>query len=251
MNNESFVRSVVKTSFPIVLLCAGVAGAFISCTKSPIGPLVPFPDNPLEKAYYLKSGDLLEQFFAEWTAAIPPTNESELENLSDTLRAIHAIFKIFYSPFDLSKVGGSEWGSGFYHGSRYVVVQTSMLFRADSVADIDTVKEFFPAVSFSEAGVVYLTDEYRDCLTDFLQADSTWEGRQKRMEFLNLKTKVVPGHWFGWHLVTHPEVFFIQFYENLTRARLYFRVIYQGGEAEFHREDNGWTMTGSRLIWIE
>ena len=78
------------------------------------------------------------------------------------------------------------------------------------------------------------------------------EGESKRRaDFIGGQIRVWSGHWGGWHIATHPWVEEIEVNEELTEARLDFKLVYEWGEAFFRRQEDGWQMTSSELTMIE
>ena len=67
----------------------------------------------------------------------------------------------------------------------------------------------------------------------------------------NSQLKIFPGQWFGWHFLTHPEVEIIYFNSTLDSATVHFRIVFEGGEARFAKNNDKWEMHESKLTWIE
>ena len=59
-------------------------------------------------------------------------------------------------------------------------------------------------------------------------------------------------YWGGyWHLETHPDIYYILFNEALNKAKVEFRVGYEGGEAILVKEKGEWIIKKSKMTWIE
>lgn len=209
------------------------------------------PETFLETAYRQQSEELLHQFFAEWQGTVYAKTDSQLRPEGEIIQEIYAIFQTFYDPFDLSKFSESSWNNNVYTGIRYIIVQPSVSFQMEGDPETDTVEEFRPFLVFPNTQVVYLTDGYRQMLSDFLESAPSIAEKEKRLEFLNTMTRVVPGHWGKWHFCTHPQVYNIRFSSDLSQATVFFRIIYRGGEAFFQKEGDTWEMINLRLTWIE
>lgn len=74
----------------------------------------------------------------------------------------------------------------------------------------------------------------------------------RRQTFLNNYITVIYGHWGGyWHLETHPEISLVIINPSLTRAFLFFRLGYSGGDAILEKRNGDWKLIESRLTWME
>ncbi len=52
--------------------------------------------------------------------------------------------------------------------------------------------------------------------------------------------------------MTEIPVFYIQsFFLEMNYAKLFFRLVYQGGEAYLKKENGKWNLISSKLTWIE
>ena len=89
--------------------------------------------------------------------------------------------------------------------------------------------------------------------TNNIMSPSLPEGEsEERYNFLKEYIHILHGHWGGyWHLETHPEVNLILINNKLTRAKVYFRYGYQGGETLLEKENGEWTVKDSKATWIE
>ena len=144
-----------------------------------------------------------------------------------------------------------EVGNDYYKGVSFVIVQNNIRYNLYKEDSTRVLENFRPNIALDSSTVLYLTEAYEDSLSKFLTDTLGWEELANRMQFLNSKIKVVPGHWFGWHFITHPEISQIEFREGLQKALVYFRIRYEGAEADFEKINNQWIMTNSRITWIE
>jgi len=125
--------------------------------------------------------------------------------------------------------------------------------------------KFRPRVSFPNKKIVYLTDEYKKLLDDFLgdqhvdlgtenimQVAYAKDESRHRMEFLMKAAKIFYGHWGGyWQYETYPEANSIIFDREMQRAVVYFRCVYEGGEVYLEKKDGKWTIFSGQLTWME
>ena len=227
----------------------------------------------LEVAYKNSSTKDIDSFFLEWEKSVSQSSNDVIDQ-NEVIKSIFIIFKEFYAPSDLKKLGDWEWDN-MNAGYEYVVVQNTIYYYVSSndiveryslgIEQYDTITNFKPPVNTNLGKVLYLTDEYRKAINTFLGSESTGVGvgsimnpsmpvgeSQKRYEFLRKYIQIIPGHWGGdWHIATHPEVINIVFNNTLDEACINFRVGYMGGEAMFSKEGAKWVLKSSRATWIE
>ncbi len=241
------------------IICVGLLAVFVCCKDGTI--IEPSTENEilasLEIAYCSRSTQQLENLLKRWHQSFPPVDPGEIAQQSDTVQALYAIYQQFYDPFNLNKYGMNarqlEVGNNFYRGTPYVIVQDSIRYGIENGNELPKfiLRRFRPKVVFDQTTTLFLTGEYATALSKFLSQEKGQEELNRRLQFLNSKLKIVPGHWGGWHYITHPEVSSVIFEKNLQKATVYFRIRYQGGEAIFERTSSGWQMISSTLTWIE
>jgi len=97
----------------------------------------------LEKAYKRQSQELLGVFFQNWNDEIQPFSNEVISSLDDTVQNMYQVFEEFYSPRNLKRIGGSEFGE-IYQNTRFIVVQnhlrgyiTNQIYYTD--AEIDSI----------------------------------------------------------------------------------------------------------------
>lgn len=221
---------------------------------NPASPTEPSEQSFLEEIYQLNSQELFDQYLIKWHGEIKPIDSAEFNLLSDTQKSIYNIYQIFYDPYDLGKyctIGiCPEFGNNIYDNLKYVVVQNEIKYSINNYEDHKLISNFQPKLEMS-ATILYLSNEYKEEIDSFLDVDKHSNDIQKRYEFINTKLNVCPGHWGGWHYLTHPEVEMIYINESLDSAVVHFRIMYEGGEAEFRRTLDKWDMIESKLTWIE
>ncbi|MDP2060327.1 MAG: hypothetical protein U1C58_02035 [Flavobacteriaceae bacterium] len=218
--------------------------------------------------------DSFGQIFVDWNRTIKP-NSDDFIHQNDTINALFDVYKAFYKPLDLLKLGDWEWGNDLNSKCRYVVVQNKIVYSillTDNFDDFDwqkskkdSIENFRPPINLDKNKVLYLTDEYAKSIYIFLGTESAKLGEgnimnparpdgdsEKRFEILRPYIPILHGHWGGyWYLETHPNIGIIIFNKTLTKAKIDFRVGYQGGEATLERNGNHWTIKESKATWIE
>jgi len=232
----------------------------------------------LKKAYKDKSQSQLESFLQQWQSESKPL--ASLDSLSDLHKDVYQIYKDFYNPFNLSRVGSGEWGDSLYAGIDYVIIQNQLVinwYKTDTlnfwrhtntdslIMSKETVSNFRPDITFEQAKTLYLFPQYSKMINKFLGSKSYPLGfggimnpsrakgeSEERLDFLNEKLMIIHGHWGGyWHIATHPYVYSIEFNKDRTIATVNFRLGYQGGSATYIKKDGKWEMKQAGLTWIE
>ena len=231
-------------------------------------------NDKFEVAFKHNSTDTLGHIFLKWNEKVKP-NTTEFIEQNDTIKAVFDIYKEFYKPLDLLKLGDWEWGNDLNSNCKYVVVQNKIFYAVMSPASFDnfnwqtsqkdSIDNFRPPLNLDRKKILYLTAEYDKALNQFLGVESTEIGRpnimnpsraagesEKRYEMIRPFIPVLHGHWGGyWHLETHPDVNYILLDKALTKAQIDFRVGYQGGKATLEKHGNEWTIKKSKATWIE
>lgn len=232
----------------------------------------------LEKAYKKKSQSQYSQFLQKWQDESTPI--ASLDSLSNLQRNVYEIFEDFYNPFNLQRIGTGEWGDELYSDIDYVIIQNAIFiytYKTDSLnfhafentdsllLSKDSITNFRPELQFKQAKTLYLLPKYEIVINKFLGSKNYPLGRggimnpsrargksEKRLKFLNKKLNIIHGHWGGyWHIETHPEVFSICFNKDRTIAKINYRLVYQGGEAIYTKQNGEWKLKDAHLTWIE
>jgi hypothetical protein len=275
-----------------------------------------FGQNVEEKLlkYSFKNNDVdsLDMFFTKWEKEFQPISQKQFENLSDTLKDVYEIFSDFYTPQDLRRIGGSEWGDSLYFGVDFMIVQNRIDFSIVETLDKkkiiltylnnnvkdssiyenypetflkdttdyslgftyfssieylheDSIMDFRPIVNIDSIGVLFYKPEYTRTIARFLKNKhhklgfggimnpARAKGKSKtRLDWINTKVKIFQGHWGGyWQMTTYPSVNQILIDKERETALVYFRMVYEGGEALYKKIDNKWALIESKLTWIE
>jgi hypothetical protein len=274
-------KHILLATFFLGLLSCGqpdkgsinISNAKIEDTYKPCYTAAEFNDK-LEFNFKQARPDSFEQLFIDWNRTIKPNSEDFIHQ-NDTIHVVFDVYKAFYKPLDLLKLGDWEWGNKLNSKCRYVVVQNKLFYSillTDNFDDFDwkksrkdSIENFRPPIDLDRNKVLYLTNEYATSINKFLGAESTKLGEgnimnpsrpagesEKRYEVLRSFIPILHGHWGGyWHLETHPHVSVIIFNKTLTKAQIHFRVGYQGGEAILEKTGNEWTIKESKATWIE
>lgn len=238
--------------------------------------------NQLDIAYESGKKEDIEKIFHDWNEKIVMDNEAKI-NQNDTIKEIYAVFKEIYKPFDLQKLGDWEGdvGDSLNIGFPYVIVQESISYvclNTDSLSrslilNYIDVGDKIQAVSFSfcpplnntdKSKILYANSKYIDALEEFLGNESIKVGEENIMmpslpkgiskskyEFLRKYIPINHGHWGGWHITTHPKINKIYLNKKLDRAYVFFRVLYEGGEAELEKVEGKWEIKRSNGTLIE
>jgi hypothetical protein len=130
---------------------------------------------------------------------------------------------------------------------------------------IDSIRDFRPNLIQTKGTPLYLNDSYKKLLDKFLgnahyalgtgdimnpaQAKDESAARQK---FLGNFIKIYYGHWGGyWQLHSYPTIGSIIFDKDLKYAKIYYNMIYEGGEALLKFENKTWKLLSVKRTWIE
>ncbi len=244
----------------------------------------------LEEAYKKDSESDLKQFLDYYSSKGRLRNQ-EYDQKPFFEKSAYDIYKLFYTPNDLSRFGRGEFGDSIYKDVKYFIVQNEIEvqfsnkehlidtitgkrlysiidwidYNIPSILSIFSIKSFYPDVESENCKIIYYSEDFKELIEKFLDKDFTIPSvyglmssskthfiSEQRKEFLNKYIKIFGRAWEkGWHVETHPIVNFIVFNKNQTEAVIYFRLIYGGGEATFKYIDNKWVMLWSSLSWVE
>lgn len=182
-------------------------------------------------------------------------------NIADSIKPIYEVYKEVYSPWALERISNSEWGDGIYKDISYYIIQDSINYDFNFDKDYDenglmTIKRFRPEIANDAITTLYLNDDYREAINCFLGADGfnqhSEEEKMNRYKYLNSYLFLFHGHWGNyWHLETHPEISRISFNEAVDKAKVYFRLGYEGGEILLDKNGAKWDIVDWEMIWIE
>ena len=272
----ALVRGVFAT-FLIVLSCS-CASIPRYCERLPKYTAGEDPENQEKRlycAYREDSQQKLTAFLDAWSEDSLEVVEAELEEMPQPVQHAYVIFEDFYRPKELNRVGKAEWGPGQFLHAKYFLVSTALivtvkkslpesLFENDDEPNIAKweIEDFSPRAT-TDVPLCYLDDRYASLIGRFLGDEELPVGHRgimstsvargeslRRQEFVNHQVQIYHGHWGGWNFATDPSVYQIVFDEKLERAKLYFSLIYEGGEAVYERDENGWRLVKSELTWI-
>ena len=209
----------------------------------------------LETAFQSSSTSDLDRFFADWNTSV-----SSNTGQNDIVKAIYEIYREFYSPFDLKRLGDWEGGNSLNSNCKYAAVQNKIYYTVVerevfntwyNIEKFDSISDFRPQLNLEKSKILYLLPEYKEALNLFIGTVAS-ENTQARYEFVRPYIPILYAHEGGrWYLATHPEVSRILLTPDKTVAKLFFRVGFQGGEATLEKKNNIWIITESRATWIE
>lgn len=129
----------------------------------------------------------------------------------------------------------------------------------------DTIINFRPKISIDNKNIVYLNSSFNTGITSFLGTRIKKKNERlnyvyylsekevtKRQAFIEKNIKIWRGHWGAyWQLLTYPQVNIMVFDKNREYVKVFFRIVYQGGEAYLKKENGKWSLISSKLTWIE
>lgn len=223
----------------------------ISCTDS----LSPDPDLTLEQIYQNNSYKQFDNYISYWKSESIAISDEEMSAQPLAVKYIYQIFEDYYDPFNLNKYSrdghyNPEVGNDFYNSVNNLIVQDNITYRVnDNSNEINSIQNFRPRVTFPSVQILYLRNNYQEEFNSFLNRNHL--DIQARYNFIYSRMKVSPGHWSGWHILTHPEILNIDFNRNLDTAFVNFRIRYEGGKSIYVRTGEQWNLISSKLLWIE
>ncbi len=179
-------------------------------------------------------------------------------------------------------IGFARNTTGFYRDAKFIVIQSVVPFLIYSDNDFaklggsfstsdkvkhfykDSVTNFAPIVSYYDKQVLILTKKYEDILNEYLLG-SVFGSKKKfdetdfsmmhmKRAFLLPGIEIATEHWGnGWHYITFPEVFNIQFNQSFSKAIINFRSAWNGGgDAKYEKQNGKWLQKEYRPnTWIE
>ena len=230
-----------------------------------------------ENAYKKNSNDELKKILNRWNLAFQSVDLDNLNNPAE--KSIYELYKIFYKPKDLLKLGNWEWENKLNENSEFVIIQSKISYsildleslkninenKRGNVLKKDSIINFRPQIDFDKSKILYSNINYNLALTKFLGSQSTKFGKpnimsvsrpkkesEKRYKFIRPFIPVLHGHWGGyWQILTNPTIYALDFNRELTEAKIYFQVGYEGGETYLIKENQNWTIKESKTTWIE
>jgi len=267
----------MKPIVVVVALSFFLTGCAIFSPSSGVREDPPSELKELTDIYKKRDEAGFTEFIKTWSETYKPIPTSSLRQLPEVVRSSYEIFQLFYSPFNIKRIGGSEWGDKINEGSKCVVVQDTLNIRiVKSLANYNMtdcpedlcalqIAKFRPRLALKSKTVLRLTDKYERTLNSFLGTDHTPLGMgnimspaqssgesERRSDFLRKQFLVIQGHWGGyWELLTQPQVEYIVFNPELTEAIVHFQIVYEGGEATFKRAGGQWKMVKAVRTWIQ
>jgi len=233
--------------------------------------------NRLKYAYKANSAELLQTFLNVWSIQSNPVINTTREKYPNIIKDSYTIFEDFYNPNNLRKITTHEWGISIYEDVNYYIVQNSLNIKIyntlvynefidyrDKALLNFTVNDFRPNIKIQSCKSIFLNDDYRNILENFLGnkpnkydfenlelIDNYFKENDKRYRFLNNEIMVFKGHDEGWILISQPYISSIIFNEALDKAIVNFRVKYEGGTALYIKQNDKWNFVKSNQTWIE
>mgnify|MGYP001024004839 CR=1 FL=1 len=150
----------------------------------------------LENAFKLGSDSLLKVFLDDKIKE--PVSRVNLKKKLPIEIAVYKVYEKFYQPFNLSKIGKEEWGDYKIDFGKYIFIQNditayiiekdllklsestkeyvrAVYWRGEEKLTRISLKEFEPDVSFEGFSIIYLTEELKQMLFEFLWGDYSWQ----------------------------------------------------------------------------
>lgn len=128
---------------------------------------------------------------------------------------------------------------------------------------VDSNITFRPPVHFPDRKIVYLTDEYKKLLDDFLGLEyfeflgnrilmcERLERSEPKMQFVCNAAKVSIGDiGDSWKLITYPKAYTIVLDRGMRRAVVDFRFEYEGGYVFLEKQNGEWKIATVKYTWI-
>ena len=128
---------------------------------------------------------------------------------------------------------------------------------------VDSNITFRPPVHFSDRKIVYLTDEYKKLLDDFLGLEyfeflgnrilrcERLEQSEPKIQFVSNAAKV-SSHTFYWELITYPYAYTIVLDRGMRRAVVDFRFDHWGGYVFLEKQNGEWKIViVNKYRWID
>jgi hypothetical protein len=153
----------------------------------------------LFNAYKAKSIEQLHMFYKNWASEIPPIKDSDLGKNDDTIKNIYSIYKSFYNPKDISRIGGSEWGNDIYKNVEFLLTQDKIEYGFVDTLDKELLikKEIFQMSGGNTMKIDSLLKIYRHNPDNFERSYLIWPTYKKlktlyrfrpKLSFLNVQT---------------------------------------------------------------
>lgn len=121
--------------YPAIILLLCLVAACKPKTSAQVVHLQLNTDSTLANAYQQHSFTALQTFFDNWALETPPVTGTQLDSMPVAVQHVYAIFKTFYRPHEIDRMGGSEWGNSLYKNTRYFILQNKIYYTADGKED--------------------------------------------------------------------------------------------------------------------
>lgn len=219
-------------------------------------------DRELLKYFEENSQDSLKQFFNNWENELRPYSRSKIEGLNDTLKAIYAVFNIFYTT------------KPAYFGFKYIILQNSISYavirdiavfekytmerRQKDTITPDTLTDFRPYKGKAFNQILYLNDKYKSALNYFFNEENgnynciqnfDKELTEKKRTFLSSYISLPADHRCKMYY-SFPYIEKIIFNSDLSGAKIFFRnSVSSGGGKVYSIIDGKWTFIKDLLYW--
>lgn len=160
-----------------------------------------------------------------------------------------------------------KWLASVKSGDKYFVrsygPNNKLIWDDSEKVLLDSVTNFRPNIVQTTATPLYLTEKYSKLLDGFLgnthspfaEGGIMNTARAKgesanRQQFLQNYIKIYYGHWGGsWEYLSSPSIGALVFDKDMKYAKIFYGMIYEGGEAFLKFEDNTWKLISMERKW--
>ena len=160
-----------------------------------------------------------------------------------------------------------KWISSIKSGDKYFLNQygpnVNTAWEDSLKVLVDSITNFRPIITETQAVPLYLNSKYNNLLGNFLgnthipfatggvmnvaRAEGSSADRQR---FLLRYLKIFFGHWGDhWDLLTGPTISAMVFDKDIKYVKVYYFMIYEGGEAFLKYEDSKWKLLSMKRTW--
>ena len=139
----------------------------------------------LNKAYSKQDIHLLENIFEKWKNQQNPISDQSLALFSDTIQDVYEIYKDFYTPVNLKRIGNPYWGDSIYIGEKYYIIQPSC--RYSFTPTLDKKKIILNSLEKYKSDSIAYFDKLNYYLKD-TSCFTIWNYREDNIGFYSEKT---------------------------------------------------------------
>lgn len=212
----------------------------------------------LEKTF-ADSKSVMSDFVNKWSE---DSDELSNDNPTDLETNFSAIYNEVFSPFSYQIFGWDEWADTTpFTRAKYIVIQSEIPYKIVSKVDTvesayhfsDTLRNFFPRVSFDQVKTLYLSNDYQNTFTKFLGNPTNETEREifsEKKNFLNNTLTLSYG--YSWRVIlTHPIIDGIYISTDFMEATVDLTILQSGLRSYLVKGDGKWTIKSTKTTWID